>query len=106
MLARSVIDADCDKADHAHRVNRDPGVDAIARPEPGRDVAGEHQRAPQYRCHTALVIELRLPHALDDVVNLGQRFGGLPAVNHDCPAPRVATSSAIADTAFGALTMP
>ena len=60
------------------------------------------------------MVDLRLANALHDVVDGCERCGGLLAVDHDgfpdCgyePAcPRVATSSAISDTAFGTLTMP
>jgi hypothetical protein len=28
-----------------------------------------------------------LPDALGDIVDIGERFGGFPAVDHDCPLP-------------------
>jgi hypothetical protein len=47
-----------------------------------------------------------LPDSMNDVVDLGQSFGGFFAIDHDYPISRVATSSAMTETAFGALTMP
>jgi hypothetical protein len=52
-----------------------------------------------------------LPDAADDVVDIGERLGGLLAVDHDgtryVPViARVATSAAITDIAAGALTIP
>src|SRR3954466_8836787 len=50
--------------------------------------------------------ELSLLHALAGAFDIGQRGGRLLAVDHDCPAPRVATSSATIEIAFGLVTMP
>src|SRR5216684_6171948 len=98
--------ADRKQTDDARNIDGNPDVAAIARPEPGRDIAGEHQHAPQHHDQAVEIVDPRLPDALNDVVDLGQRFRGLFAADHDCPIPRVATSSATADTAFGTVTMP
>src|ERR1700731_251876 len=98
--------ADRKQTGDAGNIDGDPDVTAIAWPEPGRDIACEHKHAPQDHDQAVEIVDPRLPDALNDVVDLGQRFRGLLAADHDCPIPRVATSSATADTAFGTLTMP
>src|SRR5437762_10926062 len=74
--------ADREQTSDADDIDRDPDVAAIARPEPGRDVAGEHQYAPQYHDLAVEIVHLRSPDALDDVVNVGERRSGLLAIDH------------------------
>ena len=61
------------------------------------------------------IVDPRLADAARDVVDVGERLGSLLAVDHvacrldrgyDPAMPRVATSSAIAETAAASLTMP
>src|SRR4029077_14016204 len=69
--------ADRDRPQSARRVDANPDVAAITRPEEGRDVTPKYQHAPQDHHLAGDVIGSRLANALNDLLDIVQRPGGL-----------------------------
>src|SRR5260370_29051899 len=99
--------ADDRGAEDAQHIDGDPDIAAVARPGPGRDIARKNQHAPHDHDQAAEIVNPGLTDTTGDLVDVVQRRGGLLGVNagHD-PLSAFATSSAIAVTTAGALTMP
>ena len=87
-------------------INRVPRITGVARRQPGREVAGKNQHAPHDDQEAGDLIDRRLADVTGDLLDVIQRRGGFPAFDAHDPLPAVATSSAIADTAAGSLTIP
>src|SRR5579871_103933 len=95
--------ADHKHACDAHKVHHGPDIAGVSGPEPGREIAGANQHAPPDHDEACQIIELRLLHAADDMLDIAECRGGLLAVDHVPAIPRLATSSAITETALGSL---
>src|SRR5207237_6848429 len=72
---------------NAHRIDREPDIAGLSRPEMGGDVARKDQRAPQDQHQAGGIVDRRLPNPADDGLDLVEGLDGLLAVDgHEMPA--------------------
>src|SRR5215207_1499257 len=74
--------ADRERSRDTRGVQRGPEISGLAGRQKRAEIAGKYQRAPHDQHQAGEIVDPRLPDAARHLVDIGERLGGLPAVDH------------------------